>query len=218
MRITLVSSLIALLLFSSTRQPVITEAEKQQIISSLTEISKLHQQYAGIPPAELREQYGNQKAWEISEAQRNSVALINQQKIKELYRQYGYLGEQKVGEEAATDFWLPIQHADNDVAFQREMLEAMQKEIDKGSNDLYNYAMLEDRINVNLNRTQHFGSQLTYNELGQAIPKVELTDSTQVDSLTVNGKGRSLAESSPLLLVPAPLLLIILTESLAESV
>lgn len=49
MRITLVSSLIALLLFSSTRQPVITEAEKQQIISSLTEISKLHQQWRDHP-------------------------------------------------------------------------------------------------------------------------------------------------------------------------
>lgn len=183
MRTTGLSFLLLLLVFSCSNQQKISETEKQQIITTLAEISVLDQQYAGIPSAELREQYGHQKAWEIFKAQRDSAAQVNQQKIKDMYARYGYLGERKVGEEAATDFWLPIQHADNDVAFQQQMLKAMQEEKEKGSTDLYHYAMLEDRINVNLNQPQRFGSQLTYNEMGQAIPKVGLADSTQVDSL-----------------------------------
>ncbi len=172
----------------------ISEEDKTAILSELNEIKILDQRFAGIPPTDLTEKHGNKKAWEIFEAQRDSIGMINQQKIKNLYKEYGYLGEKKVGEDAASDFWLPIQHADNDVAFQKEMLDAMGKEIKSGSDDKYHYAMLEDRININLNRPQRFGSQLTYNEKGQAIPKIGLIDSTIVDSLRKEFKLPSFKE------------------------
>ena len=161
----------------------ITEQEKQKIFAELNQIRTIDQKYAGIPPAELREKYGNQKAWEIFKKQRDSVEIDNQNRIERLYKDYGFLGEKKVGKEAATSFWLPIQHADNDTAFQQKMLKAMKKEIEKGSAHKNHYAMLEDRINVNLKKPQRFGSQVTYNDKGQAIPKIGLIDSTIVDSL-----------------------------------
>lgn len=170
-------------LLSCTGYKSITQADKANILSELNEIEKLDQKYAGIPPTELREKYGNQKAWQIFKSQRDSVSLINLQRIKALYSQYGFLGEKKVGEGAATSFWLPIQHADKDVAFQQKMLRAMEKEIKRGSDDRYYYAMLEDRINVNLKKPQRFGSQLTYNEKGQAITKNGLLNVEKVDSL-----------------------------------
>lgn len=176
-------SFVGLLLLSCNGNKTISEEEKPQIVAALNEIMELDQKYAGIPSNELREKYGNQKAWEIFKKQRDSIGLLNQNRIKKLYSKYGYLGEQKVGEEAATDFWVVIQHADNDIPFQQEMLKAMETEIAKGSKDKYHYAMLEDRINVNLNKPQRFGSQVTYNDLGQAIPKNGLVDSTAVDSL-----------------------------------
>ncbi|SEL43951.1 hypothetical protein SAMN04487910_2459 [Aquimarina amphilecti] len=174
---------ITIALTSCTNNKNISEEDKKQIISELNEIEILDQKYAGIPPADLRELHGYKKAWEIFEHQRDSVAIINQQKIKTLFKKYGYLGERKVGQEASTSFWLPIQHADNDVQFQQKMLKAMEKEIKNGSNDKYCYAMLEDRIQVNLNKPQRFGTQLTYNKNGQAIPKNGLLDSTNIDSL-----------------------------------
>ena len=119
----------------------------------------------------------------IFKQKRDSVETDNQDRIERLYKDYGFLGEKKVGKEAATSFWLPIQHADNNIPFQQEMLKAMKKEIEKGSADKYHYAMLEDRINVNLNKRQRFGSQVTYNDKGQAVPKIGLIDSTNVDSL-----------------------------------
>lgn len=171
------------LILGCKKEREITQKEKETIIAELTKIKAIDQKYAGIPPAELLETYGTKKAWEIFKQKRDSVGIENQNSIKKLYKAYGYLGEKKIGEEAATNFWLPIQHADNDIPFQQEMLEALKKEIEKGSADKYHYAMLEDRVNINLNKPQRFGTQVTYNGKGQAIPKIGLIDSTNVDSL-----------------------------------
>jgi hypothetical protein len=93
------------------------------------------------------------------------------------------LGVKQLGEEGATNFWLPIQHADNDIDFQQEMLNAMQKDIEMEGKDKYHFAMLEDRVNVGLGKPQRFGSQLTYNDKGQAIPKNGLVDQDKVEEL-----------------------------------
>ena len=183
MRKIILLSFIGILIVSCKREKEITEQDKELILAELNQIEIIDQKYAGVPPADLREKYGNQKAWEIFEQQKDSVSIVNQNRIKDLYKEYGYLGEKKIGEEAATSFWLPIQHADNNIPFQQEMLKALKKEIENGSADKYHYAMLEDRINVNLKKPQRFGSQLTYNDKGQAIPKIGLIDSTIIDSL-----------------------------------
>ena len=43
--------------------------------------------------------------------------------------------------------------------------------------------MLEDWVQINLNKKQRFGTQVTYNEFGQAIPKIGLIDSVNVEQL-----------------------------------
>ncbi len=179
----LLSLSLLFILASCETEIKLTEEDKKLILEELSEINEVDQQFAGLPPEEMRAEYGNERAWEIFLEQRDSVGLVNQGRIKALYQQYGYLGEKKIGEEGASDFWISIQHADNDVEFQQEMLEAMQKEIENGSQDKYHYAMLEDRVNVNLGKPQRFGSQLEYNELGQAIPKNGLVDSANVEVL-----------------------------------
>jgi len=167
----------------SCKSDLISELDKTQIISELNDIKIIDQQYAGIPPKEQTEKYGYDKAWEIFELQRDSIGLINQSKIKELYKKYGYLGYKEVGVKASQDFWISIQHADNDIEFQQEMLKELKKEISKNNASKVEYAMLEDRVNVNLNKKQRFGTQVTYNELGQAIPKNGLIDSINIEQL-----------------------------------
>lgn len=161
----------------------ITSDDRQKILSQLNEIKILDQKYAGTPPNNLINKYGPEASWKVFEAQRDSVSSLNLEKIKRLYDKYGYLGERRIGKQGAIDFWLPIQHADNQVSFQEEILRAMSAEIKKGSKDNPHYAMLEDRIHVNKNMRQRFGSQVTYNFRGQAVPKVGLIDSTKIDSL-----------------------------------
>ena len=171
------------LLQSCNYEKVLTAEKRQEIVSELLNIRAVDQRFHGLIPKELKDRHGPVKAWEIFKRKRDSVNFGHQMRIKELYNAYGYLGEKKVGEEAAQAFWLVIQHADNNVDFQQKMLKAMHEEIMYGSQDHYNYAMLEDRINVKLGKPQRFGSQLTYNERGQAIPKIGLQDSVNIDKL-----------------------------------
>lgn len=181
MRINII--LISFIFIFSCNSDSISESEKKQIITELNNINNMDQQYAGVPPNELTEKYGYDKAWEIFEAQRDCVGLINQRKIKDLYKKYGYLGYKEVGEKASSNFWISIQHADNDVEFQKEILHELKKEILKNNASKVEYAMLEDRVNINLNKKQRFGTQVTYTEYGQAIPKNGLIDSINIEQL-----------------------------------
>jgi len=157
--------------------------KKKEIISELNAIKTIDQQYARGLPNKLIEKFGPKKAWEVFEIKKDSVYLINQAKIKRLFKKYGYLGYKKIGKEASNDFWISIQHADNDVEFQQEMLIALKKEKSKNNAGKVEYAMLEDRVNVNPNKKQRFGTQVTYNEFGQAIPKNGLVDSINIEQL-----------------------------------
>ena len=133
-------------LFLSCKTDLITESEKKEIIAELDAIKTIDQKYAGIPPKELTEKYGGEKAWEIFENKRDSIGVINQKKIKKLYNKYGYLGYNKLGEKASQDFWITIQHADNDIEFQQQMLKELKKEISNNNASRVEYAMLETQI------------------------------------------------------------------------
>jgi hypothetical protein len=174
---------VTILIIGCKSPQSITNSEKEKIISELKYIFEIDQKYAGIPFEDLFKKYERKKAWKVFELKRDSVSIDNQKRIKKLYSEYGYLGFDKVGKENATKFWITIQHADNDVKFQQQMLKALHKEISRNNAKRSNYAMLEDRIAINLNKKQRFGSQVTYNDQGQAVPKNGLLDSLNVDKL-----------------------------------
>jgi hypothetical protein len=173
--------LLITLLFSCQQENHLDEETKVQIRAELVEIDKVDQHFAAIPPQDYFDRYGRQKAWDVFTQQRDSVSRLHQAQINEWYEKYGYLGIEQVGEEGANTFWLVIQHADNNLPFQEKMLAAMQKEVEKNNVNKSNYALLEDRIHVNTGKKQRFGTQVTYNDKGQAIPKIGLIDSLRVD-------------------------------------
>lgn len=179
-----IAALVACLLILGCKQErKLSEAERSQIISELEEIKILDQQYAGIPPNDMIEKHGLPKAWELFNIEKDSAKLLTQNKVKNLYKRFGYLGYDKVGEEGESDFWIVAQHADNDLAFQKEILSALEIETKNNNADKAHYAMLEDRVAVNMNKAQRFGSQVKYNERGQAVPKIGLLDSANVEQL-----------------------------------
>lgn len=177
--------LVILVLFLSACNSFknLNDAEQNKIVSELDYISKIDQKFVGIPPEDLVKNFGHEKAWQIFKAKRDSVGFDNQKRIKKLFSKYGYLGFKEVGRENSNNFWIPIQHADNDVEFQKKMLKALKKQVDLKNASRSNYAMLEDRIAINTNKKQRFGSQVTYNEDGQAIPKNGLVDSINIEKL-----------------------------------
>jgi hypothetical protein len=180
----IIRALILILLGSiyGCKTDSISDSQKQHIVDELKSIKAIDQEYSGIPPQEMTDKYGYNLAWKIFLKKRDSIGLSNQERIKKLYETYGYLGYDKVGKEASQNFWISIQHADNDIEFQQEMLIALKAEISKNNASKSEYAMLEDRVNVNLGNKQKFGTPVTYNAYGQAIPKNGLIDSVNIES------------------------------------
>ena len=192
-RILLIGLVIGLC-FSCQKQNELTPEKVSQIQAELQTIFEVDQAFAGIPPQELRDQWGHEKAWDIFMAQRDSVSIKHQAQIKEWYNTYGYLGFDQVGEEASSNFWIVIQHADNDLPFQQKMLEVMGEELKKNNVRPSEYALLEDRVNVALEKKQRFGTQVTYNDKGQAIPKNGLVDSLNIEALRAEYELQSFKE------------------------
>lgn len=92
----------------------------------------------------------------------------NLDKAKKILQQYGWPKISDIGKDGANNFWLVVQHADNDVRFQRTALQAMEKW--KGTAEINNesYAFLYDRVQCNLNYKQLYGTQVTWTENGEA--------------------------------------------------
>ncbi|WPU93009.1 DUF6624 domain-containing protein [Mucilaginibacter sabulilitoris] len=94
----------------------------------------------------------------------------NEIKAKKIIRKFGYPGYNLIGE-TSNDFWAIIQHCDDDVPFQEHVLSLMKKEIDKSNASKRNYAYLADRILINKNQKQIYGTQLSRNDkTGKFLP------------------------------------------------
>ena len=56
------------------------------------------------------------------------IALVHK---KELFEKYGFVGTKNFSKSASGNFWIIIQHADNDIKLQEKILKVMNKEIKK---------------------------------------------------------------------------------------
>lgn len=75
------------------------------------------------------------------------------------------------GRGADDDAWLLVQHADRDVAFQRDVLARLTKLVDQNETDRSNYAYLYDRVAVNDDKLQRYATQGRCTGPGQWAPK-----------------------------------------------
>lgn len=116
---------------------------------------------------------------------KDSVFTNHKMRVENMFKDYGFLGFDKVGEDGSNNFWLIIQHCDKFPEFQMEILEAMEKEVKNKNADPNNYAYLYDRVLVNAGQKQKFGTQIDYDveTTGRAFPKFGLIDSTNVDKI-----------------------------------
>ena len=110
----------------------------------------------------------------------DSIFNRNKERLKEIFTEFGYSGYDLVGKEGETDFWLMVQHCDTDTIFQRDVLDKLTVETKKKNADPRHVGLLTDRLRINTGRKQTYGTQVRYNNFGQAFPK-SLADSSNVN-------------------------------------
>lgn len=88
------------------------------------------------------------------------VDRVNTARMKEIVAQYGWPGHSLVGEEGALAAWLLVQHADEDVGFQKHCLELLRTAVAAGEASAKHLAFLTDRVRVNEGKPQLYGTQL----------------------------------------------------------
>lgn len=90
------------------------------------------------------------------------VDRTNTVRLKALIAQCGWPDKARHGEKAADDAWLLAQHADQDLAFQKKVLELIeQAAARRGEGVDQSFAYLYDRVAAAEKRPQHYGTQLT---------------------------------------------------------
>jgi hypothetical protein len=81
------------------------------------------------------------------------------QLLKQIIAEYGWPGISLVGEEAANAAWLVAQHADEDLAFQRQCLSLVEKAHAAGDATGMHLAYLTDRVFSAEGKQQLYGTQ-----------------------------------------------------------
>ena len=150
-------------------------AFNKNLANELDSMAKIDQIAAYIPIGEYKNLNADQ--WESF---KDSVFRIHQLRLADIFDKYGYPGFDLVGENGELNFWVMTQHCDFNPEFQSLVLQKLKIEVDKKNADGRHYALLLDRVNLNTNKKQIYGTQVTYSDLGQAYPK-NLSDSIGVD-------------------------------------
>lgn len=98
-------------------------------------------------------------------------------RMKELVATVGWPGRSLVGRNAANAAWCLVQHADHDVAFQKQCLPLIERAVAAGEAEPDHAAYLYDRIAVAEQRPQRYGTQ--YGPDGKPQP---IEDEANVDA------------------------------------
>ena len=109
-----------------------------------------------------------------------AIDMKNTARMKEIVAQMGWPTKTLVGEKGARAAWLLVQHADLDVAFQKQCLPLMEKSVAAGEGSAKDLAYLTDRVLVAEGKPQRYGTQF-HNEEGKLVPR-PIEDEANVDA------------------------------------
>lgn len=80
-------------------------------------------------------------------------------KIKKIIKDFGWPTYDLVGRRASNAFWLLVQHADRDLAFQKKCLKLLEIAVRDNQAKPINLAYLTDRVRIADGKKQIFGTQ-----------------------------------------------------------
>jgi hypothetical protein len=112
------------------------------------------QKYRGLSTSSMSRE-AKDSLWRIQKR----IDLDNQQWLAEEINKNGWPGIYKTGETGDNMAWLIVQHADNDTSFQKKCLQLLKLALLNNETNIHNIAYLEDRVRINTNRKQLYGTQ-----------------------------------------------------------
>lgn len=110
------------------------------------------------------------KGKKIIDSLENEKKIIfesNCKKCIDILNTYGYPNYDLVSEDASNDYWLLVQHCDNNIKFQKKVLKQLEKFSKIGKASITNMAYLRDRVNKNSKKNQIYGTQVFRNKNGK---------------------------------------------------
>jgi hypothetical protein len=136
---------------------------------------------------EIRNQYVSaQKKYGYQSKETDSLGKImafkdslNLIKITKILDEKGWVGKEKVGQQANQTLFLVIQHSD--LKIQQKYLPMMREAVNKGNASSGSLALLEDRVALREGRKQIFGSQIATNPITKKPYILPLEDADNVD-------------------------------------
>jgi len=90
-------------------------------------------------------------------------------RMHDIVTKYGWPGKSLVGEDGANSAWLLVQHADKDLAFQKDVLAKMEPMAKTEEVSPIDYCYLWDRVAVAEHRPQRYGTQFNDKQEPQPI-------------------------------------------------
>lgn len=117
-----------------------------------------------ISARELDQQYRGKNASDSSWTKQMALDKANREFLKKIIKRYGWPGKKLVGYHGSNSAFLIAQHSDMDTVFQKECLRHIQLAFHKHDVNAADYAYIIDRVRVNSNRPQLFGTQFYMSE------------------------------------------------------
>ena len=105
----------------------------------------------------------------------------NRNRLKEIFKEYGFPTRKLVGKHAMQGIFYIIQHSDRDKEWQKSQLANVEKAVKKGDMDGQSYAYLYDRIKINSGERQLYGTQFA--KVHPINKTVELAETEDLENL-----------------------------------
>jgi hypothetical protein len=99
--------------------------------------------------------------WAQRRATAHSIVVDGEarQALTDILERYDWIDAERFGSKVSQHAWLLVQHADDDVAFQADVLSRMEPYLESGDIKPANYAYLYDRVAINRGTPQRYGTQ-----------------------------------------------------------
>ncbi len=89
---------------------------------------------------------------------------INYAAAKRIMETNGFPNHDMVGKDATHKFWMMVQPMDGYPDFQMQVLRGMATAVEQDKADWTDFAYLTDRVLINQNKPQHYGTQVYYDQ------------------------------------------------------